>query len=65
MLVTVARIEELIRIATEVAESFHLVLHGVRVYDVHDDGNAVLMGGVDEFLQFLGRTETARRCEER
>ena len=59
MLVAIAGIEELVGVAGEVAESLDLVFHGVRVDDVHNDGDAVLMGLVDERFQFLGRSETA------
>ena len=64
MLVAVTGIEILVGVAGQVAQSFHLVLHGMGVYDVHDDGNAVLVGRVDEFLQFLGCAEAAGGGEE-
>ena len=34
------------------------------MYDVHDDGDAHLVGGVDELLQFFGCAETAGGGEE-
>ena len=64
MLMTVAGIEELVRIASEIAQALDLVLHGVAVDDVHDDGDAVLVGGVDEFLQFFRCSKSARWGEE-
>ena len=65
MLVTVAGIEELVGVATKVAQAFHLVLYGMRVNDVHNHGHAILVSRVNEFLQFFGSSETARRCKER
>ena len=59
MLMLIAGIEILVGISSQIAKSFHLILHGVGVNDVHDDSNAVLMGGVDESLQFLRSSETA------
>ena len=64
MLVSVARIEILVRVAGKIAQTFQLVLHGVRVHDVHDDCDSVLMGRIDEVLQFLRRSESAACCEE-
>ena len=59
MLVAVARIEVLVGVAGKVAKSLNLVLHSMRVNDVHDDGNTVLMGSVDHLLEVLGSTESA------
>ena len=65
MLMTVARIEELVGVACQIAKTLHLILHGMRVNDIHDHSNAVLVGGINEFLQFVGCTETAGGSEER
>ena len=43
----VARIEILVRVASKVAESLNLVLHGMRMNDVHDYSYAVLVGFID------------------
>ena len=64
MLAASALVEVLVGITGEVAEAFVLILHGVAVHDVHDDGDAHLMCGVDELLQFLGCSETAAGSEE-
>ena len=47
MFVTIARIEELVGVAGQVAQPFNLVFHGMRMNDVHDDGYAVAMCGVN------------------
>ena len=65
MFVAVAGVEILVGVARQVAQSLHLVLHGVRMYDVHDDGYAGGVGRVDQGFQFLGRAEAAGRSEER
>ena len=59
MLVALTRIEELVRVACKISKSFDLVFHSVRVYYIHDDGNTVLMGCVDEFLELLWCAESA------
>ena len=64
MLATLATVEILVRVASEVAESFDFVLHSMRVYDVHDDSDAMLVGFIDELFQFLRCAETAAWCEE-
>ena len=64
MLVAVALIEELVGVAGEVAQALNLILHGMRVYDVHDDGNAHLVGGVNHLLQVLRRAEATAGSEE-
>ena len=61
---TIASIEELVRIASEIAETLHLVLHSVRVDDIHNHSHTVLVGSIDEFLQILWRTEARAGCEE-
>ena len=58
MLVAVAGIEELVGVAAEVAQALDLVLYGVRMDDIHDDGDAHLMGGINHLLQVLWGTET-------
>ena len=64
MLATVALIEILAGVAGKVAQALHFVLHGMRMHDVHDDGQSQLMCLVDELLQLLRRAETAGRGEE-
>ena len=58
MLVAVARIEELVGVASEIAQALDLVLHGMRVDDIHDDGNTHLVGGINHLFQVFGGTET-------
>ena len=58
MLVAVTRIEELVGVAGKVTESLHLILHGMRMYDIHDHRETHLMGGIDEFLQFFRGAKT-------
>ena len=64
MFVAFAGIEILVGVASQIAESLHLVLHSVAVYDIHDDGDAVLVCLIDKGLQFLGRSEAAGSCKE-
>ena len=64
MFTTTATVEVLARIATEVAKTFKLVLYGMRMNDIHDDGKAHIVGIVDEVLQLVGSTETAGGCKE-
>ena len=62
---SLARIEELVGIACKVAQSLHFVLHCMRVDDVHNNGNAMLVGLVDERFQFFGCSKTRRGRKER
>ena len=59
MLATVAGIEVLVGVASQIAKAFHLVLHGMAVHNVHYHRYAFLMCGVDELLQFLRCAEAA------
>ena len=59
MLAPPVAIEVLVFSSVKASQSLNLVLHGVRVHDVHNHGNACLMGIVDEVLQFLGCAEAA------
>ncbi len=59
MLVPVARIEILVGITGQIAKTLHLVLHSVTVYNIHNDGNTIGMGRINQCFQFLRRTETA------
>ena len=65
MLVPIARIEELVGIAAEIAQSFHLILDGMRMYDVHDYCHTIFMCGVYHLLKVFRCTETARGSKER
>jgi len=65
MFVTVTGIEILIRITCQIAQPFHLILHGMGMHNIHNDGNALLMRCIDKCLQLFGRSKSARRCEER
>ena len=64
MLVAVAAVEVLVRVASKVAQTLNLVLHSVRVNDVHDDSDAILVCFIHQLLQFLWRAETATWSEE-
>lgn len=59
-----ALIEELARVASQVAESFDLVFDCVALDEVHDDGKSHFVGLVDELLQFVGGAEAAGRRKE-
>ena len=50
--------------AVQTAEAFVLILHGVRVHDVHDDGDAGSVSGIDERTQLVGGAEAAGGREE-
>ena len=57
MLTLVVAIEVEVASAVKAAQALDLILHGVGVDDVHDDGHALGMGVVNEVLQFLGGAE--------
>ena len=57
MLVAVAGIEELVGVAGQIAQSLHLVFHGMGVYDVHNHGHALSVRFVNQLLEFFGRSE--------
>ena len=59
MLPSVARIEELVRVAAKVAQALVLILYSVRLNKIHNDCNTVLVSLVNESLQFLWSTEPA------
>ena len=59
MLMAFAWIEELIRVACKISQSFNLVFHCMRVYDIHYDGDTVFMCSVDEFLELFRCTKPA------
>ena len=64
MLVAVTTVEILIRVASKVAQSLNLVLHSVRMNNVHDDSDAMLVCFIHQLLQFLWCAETATWSEE-
>ena len=64
MFTTTSLHEVLATITGKVSQAFNLVLHGMRMHNVHDDSNAHLMRLVNEFLQFFWCTETAGRGKE-
>ena len=64
MLMTISRIEELVRITGKVAKTLHLVLYSMRVYNIHNHSYTMLVSRVNQFLQFLWRTETRARSKE-
>ena len=65
MLVAVTGIEILIGVTGQIAQSLDLVLYGMGVNNVHDDGNAHPMGSVNKGLELLGRAETTGGSKER
>ena len=64
MLVSVARIEVLVRITGKITETFHLILHCMRVNDIHNDSDAILMSCINERLELLRGSETAAGSKE-
>ena len=64
MFATVARIEELVGVASKVAKTFYFILNCMTLYEVHDYGNTVLMCFINELLEFFRRTETTAGSEE-
>ena len=62
--VAITWVEELIGVASEVAQTFYLVFHRMRVYYIHNDSNAVLVGLVNELLKLLGGTKAAAGGKE-
>src|SRR3712207_2138187 len=65
MFMAVAGIEILVRITGQIAQSLHFVLHGMRMYNIHDDRHTRLMGRVDKLFQLLRGAKTAGWREER
>ena len=57
MLMPVAGIEILVRISSKISQTLYLILHGMRVDNIHDDCDAVAVCLVYESLQFLRSTE--------
>ena len=64
VLMAVTGIEELVGVSCQIAKALDLVFHGMRVYNIHDDGNAHFVGCVNHFLQFLRGSEATARCEK-
>ena len=60
-----AAVEILVAGAVEVVEALGEVLHGVRVDDVEQHGEAEAVGGIDEVFQVLRRAEARAWREER
>ena len=52
-------VEILVYGTVEAPKALVFVFDGVAVHDIHDYGNAALVGIVDEFFKLLGRAETA------
>ncbi len=64
VIAAVALVEVLVGGAVEARQALDLVVHRVRVHEVHDDRAAQAVGGVDQGLQFLRRAEARRAGEE-
>ena len=60
----VARIEILVRVASKVAESLNLVLHGVRMNDVHDHSYPQTVSLIHQFLELFGSSESRTERKE-
>ncbi len=58
-------IEILVGVTRKIGQPLHFVLHGVGMYNVHDDGNSQPVSLVYQPLQLLRSSETAARSEER
>ena len=58
MFVTISRIEELIWITGKIAQSFNLILHSMRVHNIHNHGYSVLVSLVNKSLQLLWGSKT-------
>ena len=64
MLVTIAWVEELIRIASKIAKTFNLVLNSMRMHDIHNNCHTILMSSINKLLQLLWSTKTTTWCKE-
>ena len=64
MFATVAGIEELVGVARKVAKTFYFILHSMTLHEVHDDCNTILVGFVNELLEFFRCTKTATCSKE-
>ena len=64
MFATSVAVEVEVVAAVESSESFGLVLHGVRVYNVHDYGYAQSVCVIDKVFEVFGCSETAGGGEE-
>ena len=65
MFVATAGIEKLIGVAGQIAQALHFVFHGMRVDDVHNDGDAMAVGRVDEQFQLFRGAEARGSGKER
>ena len=64
MLTLVVAVEVQVASAVKTAQTLNLVLHGMRMDNVHDDRQASGMSIIDEMFQFLGGAEARRRSIE-
>ena len=53
---TVAWIEILVGVASQIAQAFHFILDGMALHQVHDDSDTVLVGFINELFEFVGCT---------
>ena len=64
MLTTATLHEILATITSKISQTFNLILHGMGLYNVHNNSNAHLVSLINQFLQLFWRTETAGRSKE-
>ena len=64
MITTRTFVEEERARAVIACQPFDLIAHGMAVHEVHNDLETSCVSGIDERLQFVGRTEATTGCEE-
>ena len=57
MLALIVTVEIQITRAVKAAQTLHLVLHRMGVYDIHNDSKTRCMGIINQMLQLLGSAE--------
>ena len=64
MFTTCSRIEILIRITGKIAQTFYLVLHSMRVNNIHYYSNPQSVSSINQFFELFRSTETRRSRKE-
>ena len=64
MLAAAVTIEVEVVAAVKSAQTLNLILHRMRVHDIHNHGNSTRVRVVDKVLELLGGTKAARSCIE-
>ncbi|GFI67242.1 hypothetical protein IMSAG192_00767 [Muribaculaceae bacterium] len=57
MFATVVAIEVKVRGAVKTSQSLHLILYSMRMHNIHDYCNTLLMSGINKCLKFLGSSK--------